>query len=78
MMNWLHKEALAPLLDDFKEVKRLLAVEDPDDRPYDSKYDARKILKTILEKVTREKIVFSRKLHQLSHYLGMSLNSKLQ
>ena len=58
MMNWLHKEALAPLLDDFKEVKRLSAVEDPDDRPYDSKYDARKILKTILEKVTREKIVF--------------------
>ena len=53
MTNWLHKDALAPLLDDFKEAKRLLGVGDPDERPYDSKYDARKFLLAILDKVTK-------------------------
>jgi hypothetical protein len=51
-MSWLKQEALDPLLAEWKEAERLLAVEDPDDRPFDSKYEARRILKEILKKVT--------------------------
>ena len=50
-MTWMKKEALDPLLADFKEAKRLLAVEDPAERPYDTKYEARTILGSILKKV---------------------------
>jgi hypothetical protein len=46
-MRWLNKEALSPLSDDFSQVQNLLKNEDPEDNPYKSKYEARKILEKI-------------------------------
>ena len=51
-MSWLKKEALDPMAVEFKEAKRLLGVEDNQDRPYDSKYEARNILLKIQHQVT--------------------------
>ena len=50
-MTWLDKEALAPMLIEFKEAKRLLGVDDDEVRPYDSKYEARNILSKIQQQV---------------------------
>ena len=46
-MRWLDKEALESLSKEFSEVKNLLKNEDPEDNPYKSKYEARKILENI-------------------------------
>ena len=46
-MRWLDKAALEPLSKEFCEVKSLLKNEDPEDNPYKSKYEARKILENI-------------------------------
>ncbi len=50
-MSWLSNEVLESLSRDFAEAKRLSIVEDNEDRPYESKYEARKILARIYEQV---------------------------
>ena len=53
-MSWIDKGALAPLSKDFCQVKELLKIEDPEENPYQSKYEARKLL----EKIKLEVIKF--------------------
>jgi hypothetical protein len=52
-MAWLKKDLLEPLASEFKEAVGLMTVEDPPDRPYDSKYEARNILSGIQQKVRK-------------------------
>ncbi len=51
MSYWLSKDVLESLSRDLVEAKRLSAVEDNEDRPYESKYEARRILSKIYEQV---------------------------
>ncbi len=65
MSYWLSKDVLESLSRDLVEAKRLSAVEDNEDRPYESKYEARRILSKIYEQVGWYCIYRGLKLYQI-------------